>query len=152
MDRRITAPLLATALLLSLGACATADRGSSGPSGVITVSDAWVRAAPTTDSTSAGYMTIANGGSTEDTLVSATSPVASDVEIHETSMESGMAGMKPVDRVPVAAGTTVRLEPGGYHLMIMGLTRTLAAGDTVELDLTFEHMGRLVVNAEVRQG
>ena len=67
-------------------------------------------------------------------------------------MDSGMAGMKPVDRVAVGAGATVRLEPGGYHLMIMRLSKTLAAGDTVELDLTFEHMGRVVVQAEVRQG
>ena len=155
MDRRLLVRLMAAALLVSLAGCGTADRGSppgSTPSGTVTVSDPWVRPAPTTDSTTAGYMTITNRGSTDDALLSATSPVASDVELHETSMDSGMAGMKPVDRVSVTAGGTVKLEPGGYHLMLMGLSKTLAVGDSVDLELTFEHMGRVVVQAEVRQG
>jgi periplasmic copper chaperone A len=157
MDRRITTWLLAAAFLLIVGGCSAASPGSStGPSplasGAVTVADAWVRPAPTTAANTAGYVTITNGGSGDDALLSATSPDASDVEVHETSMDSGMAAMKPVDRVPVPAGGTVRLEPGGYHLMIMGLSRTLAPGDTIELHLTFEHAGTIMVKAEVRQG
>ena len=158
MDARTPARLVAAALLLSLGGCAAG--GSAAPSvasplasGSVAVSDAWVRPAPTTDTATAGYLTITNGGGQNDALLSATSPVAGSVEVHETSLDSsGMAGMHPVDRIPVPAGGTVKLEPGGYHLMIMGLSRTLAAGDTVELDLVFEHAGKVVVLAEVRQG
>lgn len=158
MHARLPARLLAAALLLSLAGCSAG--GSAAPtgasplaSGSVTVSDAWVRPAPTTDTTTAGYLTMTNGGSQADALLSATSPVAGSVEVHETSLDSsGMAGMHPVDRIPVPAGATVKLEPGGYHLMMMGLSKTLAAGDTVELDLTFEHAGKVVVQAVVRQG
>jgi copper(I)-binding protein len=52
----------------------------------------------------------------------------------------------------VPAGGTVTLAPGGYHLMIMGLTKTLEVGGKLELDLVFEHAGKVVVQAEVRQG
>ena len=76
-----------------------------------------------------------------------------EVEIHETIPGmSGMAGMRPVERIDVAAGAVVRLEPGGYHLMLMGVGSGLAADQTVEITLTFENAGDIVVQAEVRQG
>lgn len=65
---------------------------------------------------------------------------------------SGMTGMQPVDRIEIPAGGTVRLEPGGYHLMLMDLTEMPAVGSTVELTLTFETAGDVVVQAEVRAG
>ena len=75
------------------------------------------------------------------------------VEIHETTTDmNGMTGMSPIARLPVPAGGTARLEPGGFHLMMTGLKGPLAAGATVELDLVFEHAGRVVVQAEVRAG
>ena len=52
--------------------------------------------------------------------------------------DSGMIGMQPVDRIDVKVGSTVTLEPGGYHLMLMGVTVMPAVGETVELTLTFE--------------
>ncbi len=60
--------------------------------------------------------------------------------------------MHPVDRVDVPAGATVALEPGGYHLMIEGLTAPLRAGDRLELDLVFQRAGRIVVEADIRDG
>ena len=83
----------------------------------------------------------------------ASSPVADTVEMHETAMDSsGMTGMDPMASVTVAAGATVTFQPGGMHLMLTGLHGALQVGDTVELNLAFEHAGTVTVRAEVRQG
>ena len=118
-----------------------------------TISDAWVRPSTGTSEPVAAYMVITNGMGTDDALIAASSPAASSVELHETTTDtSGMTGMKPLARLDVPAGSTVRLAPGGVHLMAMGVTQPLKVGDTLELDLTFEHAGRVPVQAEVRPG
>ena len=135
-------------LILSIVLFAPCSSGSKAP----TISDAWVRPPMGADLPAAGYLTIV-GGDADDALIAVTSPVAASVEIHETmAAESGMTGMAPVDRIDVAAGATVVLEPGGYHLMLMGATDLPAVGDTVELTLSFENGGDVVVKAEVRAG
>jgi len=63
---------------------------------------------------------------------------------------SGMMTMAEVAKIPVAAGTTVALEPGGYHIMLMELVEPLALGEKVKVTLTFEKAGDVVVEAEVR--
>ena len=65
---------------------------------------------------------------------------------------SGMMGMQPVDRIEIAPGASVTLEPGGYHLMLMGVTDMPAIGEMVEITLTFEKAGDVVVQAEVKAG
>ena len=66
--------------------------------------------------------------------------------------DSGMMGMQPVDEIEVAPGAPVTLKPGGYHLMLMGVTDMPAIGGKVEITLTFELAGDIVVQAEVRAG
>jgi hypothetical protein len=151
-------PLLAAVLvLLAAAGCSTPPAGSVGPgatpaANAPVISDAWVRPPLGPDRPAAGYLTIV-GGTADDALVSAASPVAMSVEIHETVADaSGMAAMHPVERIDVATGATVRLEPGGYHLMLMGVEAPLEPGTTVELTLTFEAAGPITVEAEVRQG
>lgn len=128
-------------------ACSSAPAASQPP---IAVSEAWVRPADAGGG-SAAYLTIVNPGSTPDTLLSVSSPGAGSVMLHETKTDaSGMTGMSMIDKLPIAAGATVTLQPGGYHLMIGGLTKALAAGGTLELRLVFEHAGTIVVQAAVR--
>jgi copper(I)-binding protein len=75
------------------------------------------------------------------------------VQLHEVSTDAqGMTGMHHIDRLDIPAGQAVRLEPGGYHLMLMGLTAELEVGGTLELTLVFERAGSVVVQAEIRQG
>jgi copper(I)-binding protein len=131
------------------GACSTAGpSAAAGP----TVSNAWVRPPMGPDRPAAGYLTRA-GGDGADALLGASSPVATMVELHETTADaSGMAAMHPVDRLDVPAGATVTLEPGGYHLMLMNPTEPLEVGATVEITLRFETAGDVTITAEIRQG
>ena len=133
-------------------AIAACGAGATASGSAPTISGAWVRPAAA-NGQSAAYFTITNTSGAADALLSATSPGASMVELHETSTDgSGMTGMHPVARLDIPAGRSVDLKPGGYHLMLMGLSGELAVGKTIELDLVFEHAGKVVVNAEIRQG
>jgi copper(I)-binding protein len=115
------------------------------------ISDAWARPAAAGTQTAA-YLTITNPGAA-DTLLSANCADAASTMIHRTTTDaSGMTGMSMMKDLPVPAGATVRLEPGGMHVMMTGLTKAFEAGATVELRLTFEHAGLVVVTAAVRPG
>jgi copper(I)-binding protein len=100
------------------------------------VQNAWSRPAAQ-GTTGAGFMTLANPDAKADALVAVESPLAREVQIHQSSMKSGIAAMQRAARVPVPAGGRVTFAPGGYHLMLMGLTKALQAGDTVPATLTF---------------
>jgi len=146
MSRR--SPLVLS--LLTLAAIALVAACSASGSSVKTA-DAWARPGSSGAETAA-YLTITNSGSAADSLLSASSPSAASVELHETSMDSsGMTGMHPVDKIEIPAGGSVTLEPGGKHLMVMGLTKDLAVGDQLEVDLVFQNAGTVKVQAEVKQ-
>jgi copper(I)-binding protein len=148
--RSWTVLAIAVALVHLVAACSTTAAPSIPSATVPTVSGAWVRPPMGADRPAAAYMTI-TGGSEADALLGASSPVSTDVQIHETTNSADGMGMQEVERIEIAAGATVMLEPGGYHIMLMmpdpeGLT----VGGTVEMTLTFENAGDLVVSAEVR--
>lgn len=148
MRARLLSVLMSAVVAASLAACS-----SGGAAAAPTISDAWARPSMGMDKPAAAYMVITNSTGQADALLSVSTPAASSVEIHETSTDaSGMTGMHPIARLDVPAGGTVKLEPGGFHLMIMGLTKPLEVGGKLELDLIFEHAGKVVVQAEVRQG
>lgn len=143
-----TLALVAASVLL--GAC---SGSAGGGAGTPTVTDAWVRVPMTPTGPAGAFMTIANPGSEIDALVGASSPVAEAVEVHQTTMSAdGSMGMSPIDRLEIPAGGRVALTSGSYHIMLIGLKQALKAGDTVELTLTFEKAGTVIVEAEVRAG
>jgi copper(I)-binding protein len=152
-SRRSSRSLATPAVLASLAVSVLVLGGCSSPAasaGSIAVRDAWVRLP--TGAQTAGYLVIENGTGQADVLTSVTIPGGGSVMLHQTTTDaSGMTGMHPVDGIHVPAGGTVELAPGGFHMMIDGLG-TVAAGDKVELDLMFEHAGKVVVQAEVRAG
>jgi periplasmic copper chaperone A len=107
-------------------------------------------ATPAGTGTGAVFMTIANDGTEADTLLAAESAVASAVEIHETRDEGGVMQMRQlVDGLQVPAGETVALEPGGYHIMLIGLTADLVVGETFPLTLEFAQGGSVDVEVPV---
>ncbi len=146
---RVLGALVALVVLGAIAGCSIGATPS--PAGTLTIADPWVRITGGQDQPAAAYLSIVNTGGTADALLSASSPGAANVELHETAMASdGMMGMHPIARLDVPAGGSVALAPGGYHLMVNGLTTALKAGDRLELDLVFDHAGRVVVQAEVR--
>lgn len=101
------------------------------------VDDAWVRATVAGQPSSGAFMRIT--ADTDSTLLSVTSPVAKDVQIHEMSMTNDVMRMGPVDSVPLPADKTVSLDLEGYHVMLMGLTGQIKEGDQVPLTLTVKN-------------
>lgn len=91
----------------------------------------------------------ARGSDEADTLRSATTEVADGIQIHETIVsDEGTMSMRPVPRLEVPAGGQLVLEPGGYHLMLVGVDQ-LEVGGTIEVVLVWEVAGEMTVEAEV---
>ncbi|MFN8631790.1 MAG: copper chaperone PCu(A)C [Chloroflexota bacterium] len=148
--KRATALLLLAAIALAAVACGSSSASANTAGGPLTVKSAWARAAASGADT-AVYFTIVNGRVAADTLLSATSTVAKETGIHQTSTDaSGMMGMHMVPSVAIPGGGTVEFAPGGYHVMLTGLTQDLTAGGQVQITLTFQNAGTVTVTAEVR--
>jgi hypothetical protein len=118
----------------------------------VTVTEAWVRGTVAAQKATGAFMKIR---STEDAkLVGAASPSASIVEVHEMAMKDNVMTMRAVDELPLPAGKTVELKPGGYHVMLIDLVKPLATGDKVPVTLTIVgkdgKKSTLEVKAEVR--
>lgn len=138
--------LLSAAFALSAGAVAHEFHA-----GGIHIEHPWARATPPGAPNGAGYLVIENRGGQPEQLISATSPVAAKVELHQSRESDGMARMvKTGLPYTLAPGESLKLAPGGHHLMLMGLTAPLVAGEPVPLTLEFEHAGTVEVELSVR--
>lgn len=135
--------ITAITLVAAAGCSSATDAAAPAPAPTtttVTLDDGYVKAA-TKDgdmAMSAIFGTLANPTDTEVTLVKATSDAAMTVELHEMVMDGGEMKMQPKEggfAVP-ADGSTL-LEPGGLHIMLIGLTRDIKAGDTVGVELEF---------------
>jgi copper(I)-binding protein len=113
--------------------------------------DAWIRAAPPSAQTLAGYVELANTGSAPLRVTAVGSPDFGAVELHEMRMDDGVMRMRALDAVEVPAGASVRLAPGGNHLMLMRPTRALRAGDRVAIEFEVEGAATLSADFTVRE-
>ena len=102
--------------------------------------------------TSALYMTLTNRGSREVRVVGVRTPVARSAELHETRIEGMVARMQPVDAIRVPAGQQVRLQPGGLHVMLVGLRQDLKIGDRFPVTLVLDDGEEVAVEAVVQAG
>jgi len=94
----------------------------------------------------AAYMAISNEGAAGERLIGIETPAAKKTSLHTTEHGSdGVARMQPVAGIEIPAGETVVLEPGGLHVMLMGLTAPLKEGDMVPSTFVFEQAGRIEV-------
>ena len=102
----------------------------------VTVDKPWIRTTVAQQTTTAAYLTItsAKGGK----LVSASSPAAASVDVHEMKMDGDMMKMRAVDTLALPAGQPVELKPNGLHIMLTGLKAPVKAGDVVPLKLVVE--------------
>jgi len=102
----------------------------------VTVKDAWVRGTVPAQKITGAFATLT---STEDAkLVAVKTPVAKSVEIHRSDMRGGVMRMEAVDAVALPAGKPVKLDEGGYHVMLMGLAKPIQAGTKVPLAFVIE--------------
>lgn len=116
----------------------------------VNVSDAYVRAPVAQRDVTAAFMTIDNGGQADIKLQSASSPAAERVELHQHTHSDGMMRMRQVESIDIPARQTLALEPGGYHMMLIGVAPGLRDQDNVELTLNFSNGETLTVTAPVR--
>ncbi|HEX5163110.1 MAG TPA: copper chaperone PCu(A)C [Steroidobacteraceae bacterium] len=117
--------------------------------GNLTISHPWSRATAPGMPMGVAYLAITNRGKAADALVAASTPAAAQVEIHQTTLSDGMARMRPVQEVVIAPGSTVKIEPGGIHLMLVGLKQPLSPLDTVPLTLRFRDAGEITIQLSI---
>ncbi|MCT4371851.1 copper chaperone PCu(A)C [Yangia mangrovi] len=116
--------------------------------GVLHIENAFSRASLPNQPVGGGFFTVTNTGAEDDRLISAsTSPERADhMEIHEMAMDGQVMKMRELpDGLPIPAGETVELKPGGFHLMMMGLKQPLVEGESVTISLTFEKAGTIEI-------
>ncbi len=141
--------------------------GDAAPATDVVVEGQWARTSPADAANGAAYFTITSADADKLVGVSADATVAGMTQMHETVMKDAgsdttmamgsdttMAGMgemtmQPVDFIDLPAGTAVELKPGGFHIMMMDLVAPLKVGDTIQLTLTLENAGEIVIDVPV---
>jgi copper(I)-binding protein len=131
--------------LLTMPACAQEVKA-----GDLVITQAWARATPGGAKVGGAYLTIENKGSTADRLIGGSADVAGKVEVHEMATKNGVMTMRALDNgLTIEAGKTVKLAPGGYHLMMFDLKSPLKQGDKVPVTLDFEKAGKVKLSFDV---
>ena len=138
---RIATAALAAGLMIGTAASALASD--------ITATDAWARARIPDARAGGAYVTLTNTGAAPDALIAAASPVADVVEIHTHRHVDGVMRMEQVEEIPLPAGETVTLQPGGLHIMLIGLREPLAEGKHFPVTLTFRTALAVTVDVTV---
>jgi periplasmic copper chaperone A len=146
--KRIMFALCSAAVLALVSAAPL--RAEEVKAGNLVITQAWSRATPGGAKIGGGYLTIANQGSTPDRLIGGSAEIAANVQIHEMSMKNGVMTMRPLEQgLVIEPGKTVKLSPGGLHLMLLDLTAPLKQGERVPVTLEFEKAGKVSVVFDV---
>jgi hypothetical protein len=141
---------LASALFVAT-LCIAPARAQEVKAGDLVITQAWTRATPKGAKIGGGYLTIENKGSTPDRLIGGSTDAAAKLEVHEMAMKGGVMTMRPLDNgLTIDPGKTVKLAPGGYHLMMFDLKNPLKQGETVPVTLKFEKAGEVKVTLSVQ--
>jgi periplasmic copper chaperone A len=147
--KQIARSLAYTALFACLSAApALAQEVKAGD---LVITQAWSRATPGGAKVGSGYLTIENQGSAPDRLTGGSADIADKVEVHEMATNNGVMTMRHLDKgLTIEPGKTVKLAPGGYHLMLFDLKSPLKQGDKVPVTLDFEKAGKVKVSLDVQ--
>ncbi len=130
---------------MQMAAPDAADTGAA-KAGTLDISGGFVRAMLPGQPVGGGYLTIRNGGSADDRLVSVTSAAAGKVELHEMTMDNNVMKMRELKGgIAIAAGATVKLAPSGLHMMFKQVKTPFKQGQTVPVTLVFEKAGPVAV-------
>ena len=138
----------AAAIAASLAGAGLAPAANAQP---VEVREAWVRAPAPGQNIASAYMELVSP--THALLTAVASPVAARAELHTTTMDGGVARMRRTESVGLPAAKTVRLAPGGTHVMLIDVKQPLKPGSTVPITLTVQRDGNrsvFTVQATVR--
>jgi len=138
---------IVTLMLASAGLPALADDAQVG---AIAIKGPWSRATPPGAPAGVVFLTIVNGGTEDDALISVGADVAKTAELHSHVMEGDVMRMRQVPSIAVPAGQAISLAPGGLHIMLIGPTQPLAEGSRFPLTLTFRRAGSVTVSVPVQ--
>jgi len=148
--------LALAAASLSLAACNPSEPAKAPAAqtptatAAVSATDAWCRPSPNGAKAGGCYVTLT--AATDDRLTGGSTPRAASLQVHEMKTENGMMKMAELTAgLPLPAGQAVALAPGGNHLMLIGLTAPLIAGETVPLTFQFASAPAITVEAQVRQ-
>lgn len=142
--------LLGTVLAVSVSALALPALAGEAKVGTIEVKEAWARATPARAPAGGAYLTIANTGSVTDNLLSAAVDVSKVAELHTHLQDGDVMRMVAVESIELPAGKTVVMEPGGLHVMLIGLKGPLKEGTSFPMELTFAQAGKVTVTVDVQ--
>ena len=120
------------------------------PGDDIVIKDQWIRPGAEKMAT-ALYLIIENVGTQPDTLYAVDSDVSKTIQIHETYSIGDVMGMREIGKIIIEPESSVKLEPGGKHIMVMRLKRDIKKGDEVEFKLYFKQAGEKIITAPVRK-
>jgi copper(I)-binding protein len=130
-----------------------ADKKPASPTysvGALVIEAPWARATPGGAKVAGGYLKITNTGKEPDRLIGGSLPIAAEVEVHEMAMANNVMKMRRLaEGLEIRPGQSVELKPGGFHLMFVGLTSGLKAGQPVKGTLRFEKAGTVEVEYRV---
>jgi copper(I)-binding protein len=115
--------------------------------GDLVVESPWARESVTR--TGVAYLTVRNGGDQDDRLIGVSSEVADKAELHSSVVQDGVMKMRAVEALDVPAHGEAVLEPGGLHIMLIGLKAPLEEGKSFALTLEFENAGEIEVMTTV---
>lgn len=141
---------MVTLFALGLPAVHAAEPGKLSAAEDMQVTQPYARAVVASQLNSGVYMTLSNSGQADHAIVKISGTVARAVEMHGHLNDNGILRMRPVAKITIPAGGETRLQPGGMHVMLIGLNQTLEAGGVVHLELTFEDGSRKIIRAPVK--
>jgi copper(I)-binding protein len=133
-----------------LGCIATGATAAEYKVGSLVIENPWSRATPKGASIGAGYATIRNTGTEPDRLLGGATDVAAGFQIHEMTMDQGVAKMREMKGgIEIKPGETVELKPGSSHIMLVNLKRRLEKGERIKGTLRFERAGSVEIEYPV---
>ena len=115
----------------------------------IVIKDQWIRPGAEKMAT-ALYFTLENNGSEADTLFAVETDIAKMVQMHETYSNGDVMGMRKIGEIIIEPESSVKLEPGGMHIMVMRLKRDIKIGDEIDFTLYFRNADKITITAEAK--
>ena len=115
----------------------------------ITLSQFVVR--PTHGQNGAAFLSLTNNSAKHVKLMGATADICGHIELHTHLKDGNIYRMRSIPYIMINPGSTVSLEPGGLHIMLMKLKKPLIEGETVEMTLLFEDEEKQIVSVPVKK-